>query len=70
MRGGGKGGGAEGQARKAKRDHSDCLHLLFGFVFSLVKRATVSSFGLGSYRGKVDFVLVLKLLIKVVRCNN
>ena len=38
-----------------------CLHLLFGFVVSLVKRATASSFGLGSYRGKVDFVLVLKL---------
>ena len=47
------------------------LHLLFGFVVSLVKRATASSFGLGSYRGKVDFVVVLKLfLIKIVRCYN
>lgn len=43
-----------------------CHYLLFGFIVSIVKRGVATSFGLGSYRDKVDFILVRKLLIKPV----
>ena len=37
-----------------------CHYLPFGFIVSIGKRATARSFGLGSYRVKVDFVFLLK----------